>query len=82
MCYESGQGLGGSTDSQVKLQIGVQTYGPMRNIYLQYFETLFNNSIILANHYADTCHYTKYGSWGLFQYIDDPASASKKWLGT
>jgi hypothetical protein len=30
MCYESGQGLLGSTDAQTNLQIGVQTYKPMR----------------------------------------------------
>lgn len=42
---------------------------------------LFNNSIVLANQYSDSVHYTKYGSWGIFQYIDDNPDKSKKWLG-
>lgn len=43
---------------------------------------LFNSSITLANHYTDSVHYTKYGSWGLFQYIDEKLEKSQKWLGT
>lgn len=82
MCYESGQGLVGSTTTQTNLQIGVQTTLEMRQVYLSYLEMLFNSSIALANHYADSVHYTKYGSWGLFQYIDERFNSSSKWLGT
>lgn len=35
-CYESGQGLVGSDTIQTNLQIGVQTYAPMRALYLSY----------------------------------------------
>ncbi len=42
---------------------------------------LFNNSIVLTNQFCDSSRYTKYGSWGLFQYIDDKPEKSKKWLG-
>lgn len=80
-CYESGQGLVGSTTTQTNLQIGVQTTTDMRQIYLSYHEMLFNNSIVLANHYTDSVHYTQYGSWGLFQYIDERLNSSMKWLG-
>lgn len=66
LCYESGQGLLGTTTVQTSLQIGVQTYELMRQVYRSYFEMLFNNSIVHANHYCDSVHYTKYGSWGLF----------------
>jgi hypothetical protein len=53
----------------------------MRQVYLAYFEMLFNSSVTLVNHYADSVHYTKYGSWGLFQYIDERLNTSTKWLG-
>lgn len=43
---------------------------------------MFNNSIILANHYTDSSHYSNYGSWGLFQYTDERLSSSAKWNGT
>ena len=43
---------------------------------------LFNNSIALANHYTDTSHYSKYGSWGLFQYADSRLNSSVKYNGT
>lgn len=80
-CYESGQGLVGSNTVQTNLQIGVQTYAPMRALYLSYLEMLFNNSISLANHFGDTGKYSQYGSWGLFQNVDDRANISQKWLG-
>lgn len=54
----------------------------MRQIYLSYMEMLFNSSIVLANHFADSCRYTGYGSWGIFQYIDERLNTSMKWLGT
>lgn len=80
-CYESGQGLVGSNTVQTNLQIGVQTYAPMRALYLAYHQMLFNNSISLANHFGDTGRYSQYGSWGLFQNVDDRANISQKWLG-
>jgi hypothetical protein len=82
MCYESGQGLEGKTSTQTSLQIGVQTAVEMRQVYLSYMEMLFNNSIVLASHYTDSCRYSQYGSWGLFQYVDDRLNVSMKWLGT
>lgn len=36
LCYESGQGLVGSTTIQTNLQIGVQTLTDMRSVYLSY----------------------------------------------
>lgn len=43
---------------------------------------LFNNSITLANHYTDSGIFSKYGSWGMFQFADEKMSASAKWNGT
>lgn len=36
LCYESGQGLLGSTATQTNLAIGVQFYDSMRQLYLKY----------------------------------------------
>lgn len=38
----------------------------MTRIYQNYLETLFNNSVKLANLYTDIGFQSKYGSWGLF----------------
>lgn len=51
-CYESGQGLVGSNSAQTSLQISAQSDLRMRGIYLSYLEALFNNSVVLANHYT------------------------------
>lgn len=80
-CYESGQGLVGSTSTTTNLQVGAQSDSRMRTIYRTYFEALFNNSITLANHYTDTGSWGSYGSWGLFQYADLSLFSSQKWMG-
>jgi hypothetical protein len=69
-CYESGQGLAGSNSVQTALQIGVQNSTDMVDLYVNYLNMLFNNSIQLANHFTDSGLYSVYGSWGLFQYTD------------
>ncbi len=82
VCYESGQGLSGSTTNTIKLQKGVQADIRMKSIYLNYFNMLFNNSVAHVNHYSDTSLYNKYGSWGMFQYADERLNGSAKWNGT
>jgi hypothetical protein len=37
LCYESGQGLVGSTPIQTSLQISVQTFPQIRQLYFSYF---------------------------------------------
>jgi len=53
------------------LQIGVQTADDMLGIYTTYHEMLFNNSIALTNQFTDSGLYSRYGSWGLFQFTDE-----------
>lgn len=69
-CYEAGQGLTPSTAATNTLQVAVQTDPRMQTIYTKYFEMLYNNSMTLVNHYTDSSHFSKYGSWGMFQYTD------------
>lgn len=65
-CYEAGQGLLGTDTPTLALQTAVQDDSRMGGIYQNYFEMLFNNSIVLANQFTDTGKQTQYGSWGLF----------------
>lgn len=69
-CYEAGQGLTPSTSATNTLQVAVQTDQRMETLYTKYYEMLFNNSMALVNHYTDSSHFSKYGSWGIFQYTD------------
>lgn len=69
-CYEAGQGLTPSTSATNTLQVAVQTDPRMQALYTKYYEMLFNNSMALVNHYTDSSHFSKYGSWGIFQYTD------------
>lgn len=80
--YESGQGLLGNTAKTTQFSIDVQTDDRMRALYVKYFEMLFNNSIKLTNLYTESGPYTRFGSWGTFQYVDEKMTYSAKWNGT
>ena len=81
LCYESGQGLLGENPNQVAIQMAAQKDSRMAEAYVTYLNILFNNSITLANHFSNVGRDSKYGSWGLFEYVDSRWNASQKWMG-
>ena len=83
VCYESGQHLLGTGDSQnnaalTKLFIAANRHPRMGALYTKYLDALHAAGCDLVCLWNSTGIWTKYGSWGLAEYLDEAEAAQPK----
>ena len=84
VAYEGGQSLIGILDAQNNAALNslfksVNRNARMQNLYQTFLQNWVNDGGDLFMHYADIGSYTKYGSFGTYEYQDQDLTTSPKY---
>lgn len=87
VAYEAGQhmvGVGGGENNEAMTRLfhAANMHPRMGDLYRDYFAGWMAEGGDLLCHFASVGKWSKWGSWGLLQYADEPAAQSPKFMAT
>jgi hypothetical protein len=87
VCYEAGQhfvGIGGAENNEklTKLLHAVNRHPRLGDIYDRYYAAWESTGGDLLCHFSSVGQWSKWGSWGLLEYADEPVDAVPKCRAT
>lgn len=87
ICYEAGQhlvGTGGAENNEAltRLFLAANAHPRMAGIYRKYYAAWEAAGGDLLCHFSSVGEWSKWGSWGLLQYADDPPESAPKFTAT